>query len=199
MIKLMKIFPIITLALASLTNACAEPIAFEPGVYESLLLAVNPNGAITGYYREAQGEGVVKTCAFTFKGEAHVGIANIFVGAESFPGKIQAETDGINLKIPKGRELPGCGLILMPEISEGLSYDLITKAPWKDLRNITSEKSYFHSEPKFDKKLKSYLVRGDVIGVVREEGDWLQIDYYSDSGNMSRRWINSKETSLLSQ
>lgn len=196
----MKKLPIITIALAFMTNACAESITFESGVYENVLLAVNSDGAVTGYYREAQGEGAVKTCAFTFKGEARSDKATISVGAdESFPGEIQAETDAINLKIEKGRELPGCGLVLMPEIAEGLSYDLVTKASWSELRTITSEKSYFYSEPKVGKKLKSYLVKGDVVGVVTEEGDWLQIDYYSDSGKMSRRWINSKEAiSLLS-
>lgn len=193
----MKIYPII-IALASMTNACAESIAFESGVYENLLLAVSSDGAVTGYYREAQGEGVVKTCAFMFKGEARTDVANILIGEdESFTGKIHAETDGINLKIAKGRELPGCGLVLMPEIAEGLSYDLITKVSWSELRTITSEKSYFYSEPKVDKQLKSYLVKGDVVGVVTKEGDWLQVDYYSDGGKMSRRWINNKETTSL--
>lgn len=198
MTKHMKILSIITVSLASLTNACAKPVAFEPGVYENLLLAANSDGVVTGYYREAQGEGVVKTCAFTFKGETDSDKANIVVGAdESFPGEIQAETEGINLKIEKGRELPGCGLVLMPEIADGLSYDLITKASWSELRTIISEKSYFYSEPKVDKKLKSYLVKGDVVGVVAKEGDWLQIDYYSDSGKISRRWINNKEAASL--
>lgn len=50
---------------------------------------------------------------------------------------------------------------------------------------------------KIGNKLKSYLVKGDVVGVVTKEGDWLQIDYYADSGKMSRRWINSKETISL--
>lgn len=195
MVKHMKILSIITIALASMTNACAESTTFEPGVYENLLLAVNSDGAVTGYYREDQGEGAVKTCAFAFKGTARSDIATILVGVdESFPGEIHAETDGINLKIAKGRELPGCGLVLMPEIAEGLSYDLITKASWNELRTITSEKSYFYSEPNAGKQLKSYLVKGDVVGVVSKEGDWLQIDYYSDSGKMSRRWINGKET-----
>lgn len=194
----MKLLPIITIALASMTNACAESIGFEPGVYENVLLAVNSDGAVTGYYREAQGEGVVKTCAFTFKGETDSDGANIFVGADkSFPGEIQAEPESINLKIEKGREIPGCGLVLMPEIADGLSYDLITKASWSELRTILSEKSYFYSEPKTDKKLKSYLVKGDVVGVLSNEGEWLEIEYYSDSGKMSRRWINSRETASL--
>lgn len=195
MIKSMKFFPIIIIALASMTNACAESVRFEPGVYENLLLAVNSNGVVTGYYREAQGEGAVKTCAFTFKGEAKAGVANILVGSDkSFAGEIKAGSDDVNLKIAKGRELPGCGLVLMPEIASGLSFDLITKAPWIELRIIASEKSYFYSEPKADKQLKAYLVKGDVVGIVASEGDWLQIDYYSSSGKTSRRWINNKET-----
>jgi hypothetical protein len=200
-IKYMKLFSIIALALASMTNACAEPVRLEPGVYENLLLAVDSNGEVSGYYREAQGEGAVKTCSFSFRGEASADVVTIFIDMDkSFQGEISAEADGIRLKIPKGRELPGCGLVLMPEIADGLSYDLISKAPWKELRTIVSEKSHFYSKPNLDKKLKSYLVKGDVVGVVMEEGDWLQVDYYSDSGKMSRRWVNRKETrSLLTQ
>jgi hypothetical protein len=75
-----------------------------------------------------------------------------------------------------------------------LGYDLVANAPWGELRLITSEKSYFYSEPKTEKKLKSYLVKGDVVGVVKQEGSWLQIEYHSASGKMSRRWINAIET-----
>lgn len=197
-IKNFKFLPIIVILSILMTNACAESITLESGVYENVLLAINADGGVTGYYREAQGEGVVKTCAFAFKGEALAGKANIMVGEENaFPGAIQAESEGINLKIAKARELPGCGLVLMPEIADGLSYDLITETSWSELLTITSEKSYFYSEPKEDKKLKSYLVKGDVVGVVTQEGDWLQIDYYSDNGKMSRRWINSRETANL--
>ncbi len=198
MTKNIKLLPIIAPLLASITNACAGPIAFEPGVYENMLLAVSSNGTITGYYREAQGEGVVKTSAFTFKGEAQADVAHIFVGSDqSFPGKIRAEIDGINLTIPKGLEILGCGLVLMPEIKEGLSYDLITKAPWRELRTIVSDKSHFYSEPKADKKLKSCLVRGDVVGVIAEEGHWAHIDYYSSSGKFIRRWIQDADTNIL--
>ena len=197
-IKNISLLSIITIVLVSMTNAYAKPIALESGVYENVLLAVNPNGAVTGHYREAQGEGIVKTCAFTFKGKAHAGKANIIVGEENaFSGEIQAKTESIKLKIIKGRELPGCGLVLTPEITDGLSYDLTNKTSWNELRIITSEKSYFYSASKADKKLKSYLVKGDVVGVVTKEGDWLQIDYYSGNGKMRRHWINSKETASL--
>ena len=198
MSKVIKLLPMLAITLTLITNACAEIVRFEPGVYENLLLGVNKNGSVTGYYREAQGEGVVKSCVFSFKGEAKESSANIIVGGDkSFPGEIKAGTDEINLKIEKGRELPGCGLVLMPEIATGISFDLITKAPWSELRVITNEKSYFHSEPKADKQLKSYLVKGDVVGVVATQNDWLQIDYYSSNGKMTRRWINNHETASL--
>ena len=193
-----KLLLIIVIAVASAPYVRSEVTGFEPGAYENILLAISSKGTITGYYREAQGEGAVKTCAFTFNGDAHADKANIIVNADkSFSGEIHSETDGINLKIEKGREIPGCGLVLMPEIASGLSYDLITKAPWSELRTITRDKSFFYSEPKSGNQLKAYLVKGDVVGVVTSEGDWLQIDYYSDSGKMSRRWIKKLGTSTI--
>lgn len=194
MISSIKLFSIVV-ALISVTSACAEATHFEPGVYENLLLAVNKDGDVTGYYREEQGEGVVKSCAFSLQGAAKEGVAKIVAwGDKPFTGELKAEADAINLKIEKGREIPGCGLVLMPEIASGLSFDLVAKAPWSELRAIANEKSYFYSEPSAAKLLKSYLVKGDVVGVVASQGEWLQIDYYSSSGKMSRRWIYARDT-----
>ncbi len=200
MIHLNKFFVMFFITLMSTVhaNAQAETIQFEPGIYENLLLAVNKNGVITGYYREEQGEGVTKTCEFFLQGEAKEGVANIITwGNKPFAGVIKAGTTEINLKIEKGREHPGCGLVLMPEIARGLSFDLITKAPWSELRTIASEKSYFYSEPNSAKRLKSYLVKGDVVGVVAIQDNWLQIEYYSSNAKITRRWICSQNTATL--
>lgn len=198
MIKSIKILWVITIALAAVTNARAESINFESGLYENLLISVNANDVVTGYYQEAQGEGVVKSCTFSFSGGARSGTATITVKSdESVSGTIQPDNDAIHLKIPKARELPGCGLVLMPEIADGLDYDLIEKKPWRELRTISKEKAYFHSEPRSDKKQKSYLIKGDVVGVVEKEGEWLHIDYYSNSGKFIRRWIQDADTNIL--
>src|SRR5262245_30572114 len=45
----------------------APPI--HSGIYEGLMLAVAPDGAIQGSFREQQGEGVVKSCAFFLSGK----------------------------------------------------------------------------------------------------------------------------------
>ena len=179
-------------------NAQAEVNYFAPGAYENLLLAVNKNGAVTGYYREVQGDGVTKTCSFFLQGEAKDGIANITTwGEKPFAGVLKADGNKVNLKIEKGQEHPGCGLVMMPEIATGLSFDLLTQARWSELRTIASEKSYSHSEPNANKGLKSYLVKGDVIGVVANQGEWLQIDYYSGDAKISRRWIYKRDTETL--
>ncbi len=41
--------------------AClAEELPLKSGVYEGLMLAVNNNGEVTGYFNEQQGQGVEK-------------------------------------------------------------------------------------------------------------------------------------------
>ncbi|RYY74134.1 MAG: hypothetical protein EOO52_14815 [Gammaproteobacteria bacterium] len=199
MSRAIKSFQALLMTLLVITNVHAQhSISFESGVYENLFLAVSKDENILGYYRERQGEDIVKSCTFSFKGEAKHSTAKIIVsGEKSFPGKIIAGTDEVNLQIEKGRELPGCGAVLIPEIANGINFDLITKAPWSDLKIITSEKSYFHSEPKTDKQMKGYLVKGDVVGVVAIQNDWMQVDYYSNNGKMTRGWINSHETASL--
>ncbi len=125
-------------------------------------------------------------------------MANIITwGDKPFAGVIKAGSTEINLKIEKGRNHLGCGLVLMPEIANGLSFDLITKAPWSELRTIANAKSYFYSEPNSAKRQKSYLVKGDVVAVVASQGEWLQIEYYSRNTKISRRWICSQDTTTL--
>lgn len=151
----------------------------------------NPNGITTG-------EGITKTCSFFLQGEVKDGMVNITTwGEKPFAGVLKADANKVNLKIEKGQEHPGCGLVMMPEIATGLSFDLLSNVLWSELRTIANEKSYFHAEPNANKRLKSYLIRGDVIGVVANQGEWLQIDYYSADAKMSRRWIYSGDTETL--
>lgn len=191
-----KLFSVVILVSATMANAWAEAIHLEPGAYEALLLGVNKDGVVTGYYDEELGG---SRCRFFIKGATQQGIANIVAWqGESLSGQLKAGVDGVNLKIEGGQNFPGCGMVMMPEIDAGINYSLVAKAPWSELRSIVNAKAYFYSEPKSDKQLKSYLVKGDVVGVVANQGEWLQIDYRSSSGGkISRHWIYSRDAAAL--
>jgi len=178
-----------------LTGLCAaqEARSLHSGMYEGLMLAVGQSGEISGYYRESQGEGVTKTWSFFLSGKATSDQVSVTTwNTESFPGMLKPEGKGVTLKIERGREHPGCGLVLLPQISRGITLDLAFSANWTTLRRITSPRVYFFPEANAQKRSNAYLVRGDVVGVLSESPGWLQVEYVRDGGNKRiTGWIRS--------
>jgi hypothetical protein len=172
---------------------------FKAGKYEGLMLAVDREGNLSGYYRETQGEGVTKTCAFYLKGKAADSEAKISTWSDQvFPGVIKTAGTDVNLKIEKGREFPGCGLVLMPEIAQGITFDKTFGANWNDLKIIASDRAYLFSEPSTDKKLKSYLIKNDVVGTLSRNGDWVQVEFPREGKKSISGWIKSSDIRDLS-
>jgi len=73
-----------------------------------------------------------KTCAFSISG--HVSgpgaVPVTTAGLEAFPGTLAATQDGVTLAVPDGRQHPGCGLVLLPQIARGLDLDLTRRTDW---------------------------------------------------------------------
>jgi hypothetical protein len=167
---------------------------FESGIYEGLMLAVDAQGNVTGFYREEQGEGVTKTCSFFLSGKATSDETSVITwNDETFPGTIKSEKGGVKLKIARGREHPGCGLVLLPQISDGITLDQVIKAKWIGLRKIVRQRVYLHSEPVSSKKLRAFVVKGDVVGVVSESGGWLLVEYPGRTMT-TKGWMQASDT-----
>ncbi len=193
--RLLSLVVFLALSLA----ACAGETKprFTPGYYEQLMLAVDAKGKLTGYYREEQGEGVVKTCAFFLSGSGTSSEVPIVTwNDQAFPGTLTAQKDGVTLKIEKGREHPGCGLVLLPQISKGLALDQVASAQWSELRRIGKDRTYFHSSPDASKVLKTFVVSGDIVGVLAQSGEWLQVEYRGKKAT-SKGWILAKDAATL--
>ena len=146
---------------------------FTSGMYETLMLAVDHDGSITGSYRESQGEGVVKTCAFYLKGKAVDGFAPISTWrTQTFTGELKRAGTEVVLKIEKALEHPGCGLVLLPEIVGGLSLTKTTDAKWLSLRIVKNDRAQLFSSPSLSKITKAYFIKNDVLGVLSVNGEW---------------------------
>jgi len=170
---------------------------FGSGVFEGLMLAVDAGGAITGYFQEDQGEGVTKRCSFFLAGQAGAGRTPVVTWrTEVFPGSLQAEPGAVRLQIEKGREHPGCAAVLLPQIASGLSLDRVAEARWTALRRIVAARSHFYSEPPRAKELRAFVVKGDVVGVLVESGDWLQVEYRGPKATVTG-WIPAKDAAKL--
>lgn len=181
-------------SLGSLAAASAGE-GFHSGIYEGLMLAVDPAGDVTGVYREAQGEGVTKTCSFDLFGKASQNAAPVTTrNTQAFPGQLAADDKAVTLKIEKGREHPGCGLVLLPEIAEGLSLDLTAATDWTQLRRIVSPRAYFYADAAGHDKTKVYVVSGDIVGVTATEGPWLKVEYWRDGARKAAGWIGPDDS-----
>ena len=186
----------ISLALATVLSACAgeSPPRITSGQYEQLVLAVDPKGRLTGYFREEQGRGVVKSCVFSVSGQGKEGEFPIVSWSDrAFPGTLKANKSGVTLKIPKGREHPGCGLVLLPQIADGLEFDRVSAANWYEFRKISSARAQFYSAPDPSRVQRAYVVSGDVVGVVASSGKWLEVDYQGKQASI-KGWILASDT-----
>lgn len=173
----------------------ARPAA---GLYEGLMLAVSPQGTVTGHYVEEQGEGVVKRCAFSLSGQLAPG-GEAAVSSWSnvqLPGRLKFDKGGVTLTLPEGSQHAGCGLVLLPQIATGLALDLVAPAQWVELRTISVDKASFFENPQSPKPRRAYVVKGDVVGVLAEKDGWLQVEYPA-KGKRVAGWLQPATTAAL--
>ena len=114
-------------------------------------------------------------------------------------GSLKPDGNGVMLKVVKGRELPGCGMVLMPEIAQGLSLERLFAANWVGLRQVTSSRAYFSSAPSEQKQLKSFVVKGDVVGVLAEKDAWLNVEYVRADGKRTAGWLRKSDCEGIKQ
>jgi len=188
---------VIAAALLALCLARAAPAAdvptLEAGQFEGLMLAIDPAGTVTGYYREQQGEGVTKTCTFFLSGRATANPFDIVTWSkEVFSGTLKSVGKDVELKIARGRDHPGCRMVLLPEIAEGLVLERSSKAKWIGLRVVTAPRAYFHAKPDDAEKRRVFVVKGDVVAVLAEDGDWLDVAYPGEK-KTTQGWIHAAE------
>jgi hypothetical protein len=177
-------------------EALSQP-QLKSGIYESLMLAVDTHGAVTGYYREDQGSGVTKTCSFFLSGHEKGGQADVVTwNIEAFRGSLKAADQAVVLRIEKGRDHPGCGSVLPPLISDGMSFDRISTADWTSLRRVTKKKAFIFRKPDGREKRGTYVVAGDIVGVLSKRGDWLMVEYPND-GKRVKGWMRAADAAQL--
>ncbi|GMU10151.1 hypothetical protein [Corallococcus caeni] len=161
------------------------------------MLAVDPQGGITGYYREEQDEDALKSCSFFLAGKATVGSTPVVTwNNERFPGTLTPLGNGVELRVEKGRQHPGCGLVLLPKIASGLEFSLVRETNWRELRRIENKRVNFHSTPSEATKMRAFVVAGDVVGVIAESGMWLEVEYPGKE-KTTRGWMRAAETQKL--
>jgi hypothetical protein len=168
---------------------------FRSGVYEGLMFATDAHGNITGYYQEKQRVGVTKNCSFSLIGNATSDEIEVTTWSNRIlPGVLKNVKGGVELKIPDGRDHSGCGLVLLPQISDGISLDMVALTKWSDLRKIRSKTVNVYSKPSLANKTTVFLAAGEIVGVVTEKDHWLQME--TRDGEI-KGWILADEATKL--
>jgi hypothetical protein len=176
----------------------AAELKFKSGQYEQLMLAIDSQGNLTGYYHEDQGQGISKRCEFYLSGKGFGGEIPVLTWSNrTLPGTLTALSGSVKLRIEKGRDHAGCGQVLLPQINQGLKFDLTEDAAWSELRQISSDRSNFYMEPDAAKALKTFVVRGDIVGIIVRNGEWLLTEYHG-AKSTTKGWLVADTTSKLS-
>jgi hypothetical protein len=111
---------------------------------------------------------------------------------ETFPGSLQAAEQGVVLRIEKGRDHPGCGSVLPPLMSQGLLLDRVSAGDWTSLRRVTARKTFLFPKPDPKAKTRTYVVMGDLVGVLSQSGDWLRVEYVNGQKRVGG-WIRAAD------
>ncbi|MEN4873644.1 hypothetical protein [Kosakonia cowanii] len=169
------------------------------GIYEELQLAVSPQGKISGYYSETLGVGVTRTCAFSLVGEASAkGDATITSWSTAvLPGHLAATADGVTLSVPDGQTHDGCSNVMPPLINDGLELSKTRDTDWQSMAQVHAERLYFYRQPEEKTRRKAFIVQDDVVGVLKTQGEWTQVEYLSDEGKSTTGWVKSEALAPL--
>lgn len=175
MLRIITILSLILLVISPEIGRAAADHRFSSGTYEGLSLAVDRQGNVTGYFREEQGIGVTKSCSFFLTGKATSDEIELLTWSDLvLGGKLRSVRDGVELKIPEGREHSGCGLVLLPQIEEGLPLDMVGKANWTHLRQVPKKVALYPTAS--SEKQSGSLRRGEVVGVITEKAGRLKVE-----------------------
>lgn len=163
------------------------------GLYESLLVAVGPDGSVTGYFHERLGSQPVRECAVFVAGRD--GVVTAWTAGErgAIPGRLSEDADGVTLALPRIRDLPGCASVLDPEAGQGMTFGPSLVESWRELAVVAARRAPLYPSPAA-RRSRSYLVAGDVVGVTERVGGRLRVTYIDDDGRAVRGWLDAAGT-----
>jgi hypothetical protein len=156
------------------------------GDYDGLLFAVSPDAKqVSGYYMNAAGydektDSPKFICEFYFMGKKNGAKYNIKLvtsdGTVVTDGVLTPLSDAVKIRLTE--EPGGCWNVVEGLTSkEGAVFSGCIPAKWIEIRLVASPKAYFHSAPDVSKKLKSYVIKGDVLRIYEKKNGWVLAEF----------------------
>lgn len=171
------------------------------GNYDSeLLIAYNTSTKkITGYYENGTGDNNQFSCIFYLEGQV---TGKSFLVQTYFPNDktddLQKGT--INLISPKQINLQlaedhgGCWNV-QHFSDEPVSFELRKETHWIQINYVITPKSFMYQDSKGKKKMKSFLVKNDIVCVERIENEMAYCQY--SGTKITKGWISLHDLNSL--
>ena len=186
------------IAALAATPAIAAPIT--SGDYEGLLIGVDRQGTLTGYFESSTGNGQF-SCIFFMRGK----VADPATRVDTwFPEKRDAKnviSGSMQLLSENGKptvraslkeDPPGCWNV-QHFAPEPASFTLNEKGSWQAIRVVSANKAYFHDDASGKHARKAYAVQGNALRVFETRPGWVQAEYVSPEGKRTRGWVLEKD------
>jgi len=189
-----KIPALLLAASLQLISTTLSAQALHSGQYEQLLLAVTPDGYVEGHYYDEMPGATRITCSFSMSGPVDaMGHATLVTRAPTgFTGKLQADGDGVAFSVAAATEMPGCGMLLPPEINSGLALSLVEPKQWIGMARVKEPRAHLYQTPQEQAAHARYLVRADVVGLLACTASWCQVEFISKSGDSHLGWVKQQ-------
>ena len=164
-----------------------------------MLIAVDPASHIVrGYYQSSTGNGRFN-CIFYFSGKVNGAIRSYFpeTPEEVVMGTLSRESDG-SLSVRLATEHGGCWNVQhFADKDQPAEFTLQTAYPWVAVAVIKSARAHLYDSPANAVPRKSYVVKGDGVGIRAQRPGWLQVDFLG-GGKPVRGWIRSSDVYPMS-
>jgi hypothetical protein len=164
-----------------------------------MLIAVDPASHIVrGYYQSSTGNGRFN-CIFYFSGKVNGAIRSYFPDTpeEVIMGTLSRESDG-SLSVRLATEHGGCWNVQhFADKDQPAEFTLQTAYPWVAVAVIKSARAHLYDSPTSKMPRKSYVVKGDGLGIRARRPGWLQVDFLG-GGKPVSGWIRSSDVYPMS-
>lgn len=164
-----------------------------------MLIAVDPASHIVrGYYQSSTGNGRFN-CIFYFSGKVNGAIRSYFPDTpeEGVMGTLSRESDG-SLSVRLATEHGGCWNVQhFADKDQPAEFTLQTAYPWVSVAVIKSTRAHLYDNPANAVPRKSYVVKGDGVGIRATRPGWFQVDFLG-GGKPVSGWIRSSDVYPMS-
>ena len=185
------------LALGAAPAWAATP-TLASGVYDdTLLLAVDTSGRVSGYFDMSQPGPPAISCIFYLQGQLAGPVAILATyfpedpKGDAITGALVPPAPG-KVQIMLQKEHGGCGNVWpFADKDNPADFTLQKAEPWISVRVVRADRAYFSASPGAAHG-RAYLVKGDGVGVRAAQGGWDEADFVGET-RTSSGWLRESD------